>query len=520
MKKVISFVLCVAVMLAAMLLPAVAEEARSGGTLVVAISGDPLSFNPSISSDDNLYKPAQNLYNRLVKLDASKQVIPDAAESWEVSDDGMDITFHLHQNMYWTDGEALDAEDVAYTFNYIKEHSTCYFSSKMANVASVEAVDPYTAVFHMNKPDVSIIARLGWYGTFILPEHVFNNGQEWAENPASTTPTVTSGPFTFVEYKQGESITLAANPNYFGGCPQVDQVVFSIIADSETAVQALLNGEIDELTSIPTSYVDQLLADDSIVMNKNEYPSPIRIIFNCADETMSSQALRTAISMCIDREDISVKASGGIMAPEYAMYPSLIAWASNTEDTAPAFSIENAQKVLEDAGYTKDADGYYVRGLTIDAFSSSAVYTDAAKLVAANCQKAGIEVTVNVMEYNSWAQKVGTERNFQIEIQGGFMGPDPSALTDRIGSGQGSNYGAYSNAEVDELLQKAVETGDTEKRAEYYKEAQKILAEELPYVNILAYTSYDAHGSNVENLPIDGAGKWGWNEYTYTRFVN
>lgn len=520
MKKVISFVLCLAVMLAAMVLPAFAEEARSGGTLVVAINGDPLSFNPCLTSDDNLYRPAQNLYSQLVKLDASKQIIPDAAESWEVSDDGLDITFHLRQNMYWTDGEQLTAEDVAYTFTYIKEHSTCFFSAKMANVSSVEAVDPYTVVFHMTTPDVSIIASIGWYGTFILPEHVFNNGQTWEENPASTTPTVTSGPFTFVEYKQGESITVAANPNYYAGCPQVDQVVFSIIADSETAVQALLGGEIDELTSIPTSYVDQLLADDSIVMTKNEYPSPVRMVFNCTDETMSSQALRTAISMCINREDISVKASGGIMAPEYAMYPSLIAWASNAEDTAPAFSIENAQKVLEDAGYTKDADGYYVRGLTIDAFSTGGVYVDAAKLIAANCQKAGIEVTVNVMEYNAWAQKVGIERNYQIEFQGGFMGPDPAALGTRVGTNQGSNYSNYSNPEVDELLQKAVETGDTEKRAEYYKEAQKILAEELPYVNILAYTSYDAHGSNVENLPIDGAGKWGWNEYTYTRFVN
>lgn len=520
MKKVVSLVLCLAVLLAVMVLPAFAEEERCGGTLVVRINGDPVSFNPSISSDDNLYKPAQNFYNRLVKLDASKQIIPDAAESWDVSEDGMTITFHLRQDMYWTDGEALDAEDVAYTFTYIKEHSTCYFSSKMSNVASVEAVDPYTVVFNMAEPDVSIIARLGWYGTFILPEHVFNNGQEWADNPASTTPTVTSGPFTFVEYKQGESITLAANPNYFGGSPQVDTVVFSIIADSETAVQALLNGEIDELASMPTSYVEQLMADDSVVLALNEYPSPIRIVFNCLDEKISDQALRTAISMCIDREDISAKATAGIMPPEYAMYPSLIAWASNTEDVAPAFSVENAEKTLIDAGYTKDADGYYVRGLTIDVFSSSAYYADAAKLIAANCAKAGIELSVNVLEYNSWSQKVGTERNFQLEMQGGFMGPDPSAMRDRIGTGQGSNYSGYSNAEVDELLQKAVATGVTEERAGYFKAVQKILAEELPYVNILAYAGYDAHGANVENLPIDGTGKWGWNEYTYTRFVD
>ena len=430
----------------------------------------------------------------------------------------MTITFHLRDDAYWTDGEKVTAEDVAYTFTYIKENPTTYFSSKMANVDTVEAVDDTTVVFHMALADVSFIARLGWYGTFVLPEHVFNNGQTWEENPASTTPLVTSGPFKFVEYKQGESIPLEANDNYFGGKPDVDRVVFSIVADAETAVQALLNGELDELTSVPTPYVDQLLADPSIVMDLNEYPSPIRILFNCLDETVKDLAVRKAICMCIDREEASVKASANIMPPEYAMYPALIAWASNTEDLPPAFDIAAAEQTLIDAGYTKDADGYYLH-LTIDCFSSNSVYPDTAKLIAANCKKAGIDLQVNVLEYNAWSQKVGTERNFQLEMQGGFMGPDPSALRDRVGSGQGSNYSGYSNAEVDELLQKAVETGVTEERAEYFKAAQKILAEELPYVNVLAYASYDAHGANVENLPIDGTGKWGWNEFTFTRFV-
>jgi len=518
-KKFISMLLCVALLLTLVSMPALAA-AESGNTLVVRINGDPKTFNPTISSDDNLYKPAQNFYNRLVKLDASKQIIPDLAESWDVSEDGMIITFHLHQDAYWTDGEQVTAEDVAYTFNYVKANPTTYFSSKMKNVDHVEAVSEFDVAFIMSEPDVSMIARLGWYGTFVLPEHVFNNGTAWEDNPASTNPTVTSGPFKFESYTQGQEIVLVANENYFGGRPQVDTVVFSIISDAETAVQALLNGEIDELTSVPTAYEDALLNNPDIVMALNQYPSPIRIIFNLKDETLADKAVRTAIAMCIDREDISRKATGGTMPPEYAMYPSLIAWASNTEDTAPACDLELAEKTLIDAGYTKDADGYYIRDLTIDVFSSSAYYADAAKLISANLAKIGVELKINVLEYNAWSQKVGTERNFQLEMQGGFMGPDPSAMRDRIGTDQGSNYGFYSNAEVDELLQKAVATGVTEERAAYFKAAQKILADELPYVNILAYASYDAHGANVINLPIDGAGQWGWNEYTYTEFVD
>ena len=96
--------------------------------------------------------------------------------------------------MHRWDGEALDADDIKYTFDYIKENPTCYFSSSMEIVDSIEVVDPYTVVFHMNTADMSFVARIGWYGTFILPEHIYNNGQPWEENEASKTKPVGSGP--------------------------------------------------------------------------------------------------------------------------------------------------------------------------------------------------------------------------------------------------------------------------------------------------------------------------------------
>jgi len=95
MKKILAIILSLALV---MILPAFSAMAE-GGTLIVRIGGDPVSFNPTISSDDNLYKPAQNFYNRLVKLDASKQIIPDLATSWEVSEDAMEITFHLWRTL-------------------------------------------------------------------------------------------------------------------------------------------------------------------------------------------------------------------------------------------------------------------------------------------------------------------------------------------------------------------------------------------------------------------------------------
>lgn len=484
-------------------------------TLVIRISGDPKSFNPTLLSDDNLYKPAQNFYNRLTQLDSSKQVIPDAAESWDVSEDALTITWHLKEGMKWHDGEALDAEDVKYTFDYVKEHSECYFSSSMDIVDSIEIADPLTVIFHMNTPDLSFVARIGWYGTFILPEHIFNNGQSWGDNPASTTPTVGSGPYKFESYNQGSSITLTANPDYVDGAPQIEKLIFSIIPDDATAMQALLNGEVDYVEMVPDAYVDQFLQDPSLRLDLDKYPSPYRIIFNVNADKVSDLAVRKAIALCINREDISNKAYGGIMPPEYSAYPSIVEWCANTTDTYPKQDIDAAKKVLEDAGYTQDANGYYVTGIEWDVFEGM---QDMANLIIASCKEAGIGIEMILSEYNAWSEKVGQQRNYMMESQGGFMGPDPAALASRYGTGSSSNYAGWSNAEFDRLCAEAAAESDEAQRAELYRQAQKIIVDELPAINIVGFASYSGTAADLADMPQDGAGKWGWADFSHAYF--
>ena len=494
--------------------PAPAAPVSTMDTLIVRNTGDPMSFNPSVASDDNLYYAAMCMFHRLTKLDTTKSPVPDAAESWDVSDDALTITWHLKDGLKWSDGEPLTADDVKYTFDYIKEHPETYFSTSMQIVDSIEVVDDLTVVFHMNTADMSFVARIGWYGTFILPEHVFNNGQKWEDNPASTTP-VTSGPYKFDSYTQGSDITLVANEDYVEGAPAIKKIIFSIIPDDATAIQALLNGELDYMQNVPSAYVDQLLADPNYRMIQDIYPSPYRIIFNVNDPVVGDLAVRKAIALCINREDISAKVYANIMPPEYSAYPSCVTWCSNTTDVYPSQDIEAAKKVLEDAGYTKDADGYYVRGIEWEVFEGM---QDMANLIIASCKEAGIEIKLNLSEYNAWAQKVGPEGNYMMEAQGGFMGPDPAALATRYGTGSNSNYAGWSNAEFDALCAEAAATGDSAKRAELYKAAQKLIIEELPAINVVGFASYTVCPANLKNAPEDGAGQWGWADWNYAYF--
>ncbi|GEN81889.1 peptide ABC transporter substrate-binding protein [Sporosarcina luteola] len=495
-----------------------ASNSNSGGdgenVLIVRATGDPMSFNPDTTADDNAYPIVQNLFNRLVKLDASKQIIPDLAKDWDVSEDGLTITFNLKENAKWHDGEPVTSKDVKYTFETIQENKTYYFSSRSEIVDTIETPDEHTVVFNMKSPDVSFIADLGWYATFILPEHVFNTDVSWDDNAASKEP-IGSGPFKFGEFKQGVNVTLLPNEDYHDGKPKIDKLVFSIIPDEQTAIQALVNGEIDVFENVPSSSVEQLKSRDNVRLELNEYPSPARIIFNLTKEEVSDVNLRKAIATAIDKEEISTKVYSGIQKPEYSMYPSLIDWAANTEETSPEFNLEKAEQILIDAGYEKDANGFYVSGIPLEVFEGSG-YPDMANLMKATLAKAGIGIDVKVSEFNAWNQKVSVDQNFVMELQGGFMGPDPAALEKRYGTDVGSNYGKYSNTKFDELTKKAGSTGDQELRAQYYKEAQAILAEDLPFIPIVTFAGYDANNSSFTNLPIDGTGKWGWAEYTFT----
>ncbi len=224
------------------------------------------------------------------------------------------------------------------------------------------------------------------------------------------------------------------------------------------------------------------------------------MIFNMNNELVSNPAVRKAIAMCVDRQDIALKVGNGEAPEDYSMYPPVIAWASNTTDVAPGLDIAAAEQELVDAGFTKNADGYYITGLVIDTFEFGGL-PDMARLIIANMKQAGIQCELNVMENNAWSDKCMTRKDFSICMMGGTMGPDPSSLALRYGTGASSNVGDWSNADFDALVAEANAEGDTEKRAELYKQAQAIMAQELPMIPVMDWVNYYGYANVFTNLP-------------------
>jgi len=209
-------------------------------------------------------------------------------------------------------------------------------------------------------------------------------------------------------------------------------------------------------------------------------------------------AVRKAVALSIDREEISRKGTNGLMPPAYGFYPPYCEWAFNAAADIGQRDVAQARKVLEDAGYTADSNGYYIE-IEMLVFSSGS-YADCGKVMQSNLKEAGINMKLTVLESAAWNDRV-VNGDFDMAMLNGYQGPDPDAMSKRIGTGGMANYSHYSNAEVDELLEKARTLTKDEERGACYRRIQEIQAEELPIIPVVEMTTYYICRSNISGIP-------------------
>src|SRR5699024_4869258 len=251
-------------------------------------------------------------------------------------------------------------------------------SGSLTSVDEITAPDDNTVVFHLNKPDSSLLGNIAWYGTFIMPKHIYE-GTDWTDNPANQDP-VGTGPFTFVEHEKGVNVTIQKNEDYFGDVPKIDRVIYSIIPDANTAIQALSNGELDILgITAPFSEMSKLKENDQYDYGELIWPARFQIALNQEDENFSKLEVRQAVTYGIDKEKVvstALKGNGQVsktgMVPAYENV-------LNTDDVFPDRDVEKGRQLLEEAGYEADADGVYF-STTIDVMSGEP-YEDIAAVI-------------------------------------------------------------------------------------------------------------------------------------------
>lgn len=423
-------------------------------------------------------------------------------DTYEYSEDGKILTVTIKPDQKWSDGEGLTAEDVAFTFGY--------GSNKSEQFVSAEATDDTTVVLTYTEPQFTS-ASLTLGSTYIVPEHIWADIDDFM---AETNPEpVGSGPFVLKSFSDA-AYTVEANELFRDGAPAVKEVQYLGLDSNQSSQDLLTTGKID--------WVGQFIANpeavtgegDITTLNLQQDPTTITTCANANLGCVGPQtdpAVRQAINIAIDRATIAEKAFAdlaGESSPSFTLQPRDEQWLSDPElATSPQeANAAEAGVILEAAGYTKDADGFYGKGgvaFEIDLFSPDGWtdYNDAAKLISEQAAEAGIRInarTVSDAEYWTPIQS----GDFQMALYGltqslvadpysnyheYFAGTSTATVGETPLSGQ--NYARYSNPAVDAAVLAAGATQDVATKQAAYATIQTEIARDLPYIPVVLNAS-------------------------------
>jgi peptide/nickel transport system substrate-binding protein len=500
--------------------PAAQRPAKGGfGTMVTVAGGDLKSFNPDSQIDQFAWEAQNAIYSMLITLDWDYNIVGDLAQRWTTSNDGLRLTFELHDNARWHDGKPVTAADVKWTFEKIAAEKTAFASQYLDTLDHIETPDDTTAIFVLKQPAAPLLGFLAWYATFVMPKHIYD-GTDWATNPANQKP-IGSGPFKFVEHKPGELTRLEKNLDYYGEGPYLDALVIRIIPDSSTALQAFRNGEVDSLVFFtpPLAEVPALEKDPAAKVVRYTYPSIYYLGCNLVRKPLSDRKVRQALAMGIDRQEIVDRALNGFGTAESHFYTPAIAWALNQEARAPDYDLQGAMHLLDEAGFPLGQDGTRMK-LVFPYPNLGDEWRNIAQVVQAQLKALGVAVDLVELEAAAWQERVGKQGDFDLSLLDGSHGPDPANLRSRYASDGTLQFWHYSNAKVDQLLAAAERLTTQPKRAEKYRQVQALLADDLPTIPLCNQVSPLVYSAKLAGMPLaEGRGKVGQFNYSMVKVI-
>jgi peptide/nickel transport system substrate-binding protein len=438
----------------------------SSGNLIAAIAGEPDQLDPHKTSAYFSFEVLENVFDTLVEPDANLDMKPALAESWDVSPDQLTWTFHLRRGVTFHDGSPFTADDVVYSYRRIIDEQLTNVD-KFSAVTDVSAPNADTVVIRLKQPTPNLLTNIGGFkGMAIVSRRNVESGE-------ITTHPVGTGPFSFSGQKSGDSITLKANPSYWGGAPQISGVTFRFISEPTTALSALQAGEVDWTDSIPPQRVAQLRDDDSInlaVTASNDY---WYLALNEARKPWNDVRARQAVAYGIDRDAIVAATSYGTAAANQLAIPEGNPW--YTPYDRYGYDIEKAKGLLRDAGVT-DTD------LDMLVTSEYPETVTAAQVIADNLAPLGITVNIRTVDFATWLDEQNTG-NFDMLMMGwlGNIDPDDFYYAQHHTDGT-SNAQKFSNPEVDKLLDRGRVETNRQARAGVYADAATIIADEVSYI--------------------------------------
>lgn len=481
--------------------------------LVIAIAQETLSTDVQQSPSNDIV--AYMMYEPLVRygLDGST-LVPSAAESFEISSDGLSITFKLHKGAVFSNGDPLNSEAVKASFERFKALSG--YADFISPIEKIETPDEQTVIFRCSKqPGYMLPALARAIGGIIntaAAEKVGN--EEFNKN------SITYGPMYMKEWVKGSYVILEKNENFktanssFNnkGALNIDTLKIRFIPNNFTRVSELLSGNVDVLMDVPAESLEALKNNDNIQVFEGKSNAIQFIEMNVLKKPLSDLKVRTALALAINRDELKTALNGTIEPVYGPQAPTWIAYNSETEEQFKkeyAYNLEKAKSLLAEAGY-KDSnnDGIVEKdgtplNLTLILPAGSPDLKTIGPVIQSQFKNAGIGLELKELDWGGISQEVqaGT---YDMFVNGSSWLDSHMLWYDYYGNERLKNSGIEQ--ELDKLLDEAKYMTDLNERTETYGEACKLIMSYLPNITLYTPKSYMAARKNIKNITLNKDG--------------
>lgn len=518
-----------------------AASTSGGGeplTFTYADVSPPSSLNPLVGylgTDYTIWALNYDLPINFSTKDFSSDFEHSIVTSVDTSSDGMTFTYHMRSGMKWSDGEPFTANDVAWTLNYYKKNNVPNYSSDLSNMESATAIDDTTFVLKSKQPTSFYSGESVFLYEYILPEHIwgkYENDYRAAKRVANDNPqeAVGSGPFIITKYVKNQYVQLDRNPYYWGESigltPHVDRVVYQIFGNQDAEAAALQAGSVD-FGYFTTPSILNTLASRGVVTRGATIPSFSEIGINTGSAYQANPAggfkphgdgaraltdpvVRQAIRRAIDNATLVDRVMQGYAVPALSpVQPDATTgpWEPGPDDPDLSFSIEGANRLLDQAGYGMGPDGIRIdpktgKPLEFRFYSrtSDQPSIDVVPYVQDWLKQIGIKIDPQTLNSNKLGNVI-MAGDYDMFVWGWYPYPDPNYILNIFTCAQRppnpneyrNSDSYYCNPEYDKLFREQEVTVDASQRAEIVHQMQSILYRDEPYVMLWYDQSLQAH---------------------------
>ena len=420
-----------------------------------------------------------NVYEALVSRNSNNEVEPGLAKSWTISNDGLTYTFKLNEHMNFSNGDTLDATDVAWSINQLKSKQY-YNSDQVENLKQASAPDATTVKLTLSRPDANML----WYLSG-RPGLVFDKD---ARYDAKTT-AVGSGPYVVKSFDSSSKLVLQANPKYWGSAhkARTTTVTVRFLPDDNAALNALTSGDVQVLSPVNANMTGKLKSSGKYTVKATDGSDKFVLAFNCTGAKTADKRVRQAIRYAINHKEI-IASRGGVDAALGGPIPSVDPGYEDLTGLYP-YNPAKAKSLMQQAGYSTN------HPLKLTLTYANVYGSELGEQLRSQLSHIGIDLNVNTVEFSTWLQDVHTNGDYDLSLV------DHAESHDFYKWTQPDYYYHYDNAQVQALYAKALAATDEQDSAQYLKQAAGVVSEDAPADWLFAYRVSVAQAKGVTGFP-------------------